>query len=65
MGDKLERREKLTGEIRQRLQKVCQHLSETDFQELVDKIADNYMKSDARSVRFGSETAKGKGRTNI
>ena len=53
MGDQQERQLKLKGEIRQRLASICSNLSEPDFQDLIEKIAANYVKADARMLRFG------------
>lgn len=50
VGDRQDRRTKLKGEIRQRLKSICANLSERDFQDLVEKIADNQLRGDARAM---------------
>lgn len=52
MGDKLERRLRLHDEIRQRLKGVCCELTTDEFQVLIEQIADNTLKSDARIGLF-------------
>lgn len=48
MIERVDKRLRLEDEIRQRLKKVCNNLNAKDFQVLVEQIADNNMKADAR-----------------
>ena len=56
MGDRLERERKLKEEIRQRLKGVCSNLSQTEFEELIDKIAANQLKGEYRPYKLISVT---------
>ena len=46
----MEKRLKLEGEIRVRLKSICSKLGDEEFDKLVEKIADNSIRSDARSA---------------
>ena len=43
------RKVKIRDDIAQRLRKVCSDLPETEFQELVDEIADRQLKGERRT----------------
>jgi hypothetical protein len=49
--EKRDRRLMLQDEIRQRLGTICSNLEKEDFEVLVEKIADNAIKSDVRGFR--------------
>ncbi len=49
MGERAERRLKLESEIRNRLECVCSELPKDDFDRLIEKIADNTIKSETRT----------------
>jgi hypothetical protein len=42
------RKAKIRGDIAQRLRRVCADLPETEFQDLVDEMADRQMKGERR-----------------
>jgi hypothetical protein len=50
--EKVDKRLRLEDEIRQRLKRVCSNLTAEDFQILVEQIADNSLRSDARIGLF-------------
>jgi hypothetical protein len=50
--ERVDKRVRLEEEIRQRLKGVCCDLEPKDFQSLIEQIADNNMKSDARVSLF-------------
>ena len=54
MGDRKERELKLKDEIRQRLAVICSNLSPREFDELIDKIAENQLKGEYRPYRLAS-----------
>jgi hypothetical protein len=43
-----QRKAKIRGDIAQRLRQVCANLSETDFQTLVDQMADRQLRAERR-----------------
>ena len=53
MREMADKRLRLQDEIRQRLKGVCGDLPAEDFQDLIEKIADNTIKSDERMGQFG------------
>ena len=55
VGDRIERELKLKEEIRHRLEAICSNLSPDEFQELIDKIAGNQLKSEYRPFQFGPD----------
>ena len=60
MGDRLERELTLKDEIRQRLKSICSNLSQREFDELIDQIARNQLKTEYRPFRLGA-VARGLG----
>ena len=52
MIETVDKRLRLQDEIRQRLKGVCGNLAAADFQELIERIADNTIKSEARMCQF-------------
>ena len=52
MIERVDKRLRLEDEIRQRLKRVCGDLASEDFQNLVEQIADNSIKSDERMCQF-------------
>jgi hypothetical protein len=56
VGDRQERELKLKEEIRHRLAEVCSNLGPAEFEELIDKIADNQLKGEYRPFRLETPT---------